>query len=32
VGRIADILRAVANRRFDSFMQRLPEAGPQPAR
>jgi hypothetical protein len=31
VDRIADVLRVVASRRFDSFMQRLPEAGPQPA-
>ena len=32
VKRIADLLRTVASRRFDSFMQRLPEAGPQPGR
>ena len=32
VKRIADLLRGVASRRFDSFMQRLPEAGPQPGR
>ena len=32
VKRLADLLRTVASRRFDSFMQRLPEAGPQPGR
>ena len=32
VKRIADLLRTAASRRFDSFMQRLPEAGPQPGR
>lgn len=32
VKRIADVLRTAASKRFDSFMQRLPEAGPQPAR
>lgn len=32
VKRIADLLRTVASRRFDAFMQRLPEAGPQPGR